>query len=93
MGRHGRRGAGPVEDERHRRRGRPGAAHLRARLTGSLTRQIHREIADSTERINEAIAPYRRFVLTQQQTFNEARDDLVVTEEALKRLRAELQGR
>lgn len=66
---------------------------LRARLTGSLTRQVHGEIADSTERINEAIAPYRRFVLTQQQTLNEARDELVVTEEALKRLRAELQGR
>ena len=65
---------------------------LRARLTGSLTRQVHGEIADSSERINEAIAPYRRFVLTQQQTLNEARDDLVVTEEALKRLRAELQG-
>ena len=65
---------------------------LRARLTGSLTRQVHGEIADSSERITEAIAPYRRFVLTQQQTLNEARDDLVVTEEALKRLRAELQG-
>ena len=66
---------------------------LRARLTGSLTRQVHGEIADSTERINEAIAPYRRFVQTQQQTLNEARDDLVVTDEALKRLRGEVQGR
>jgi hypothetical protein len=67
-------------------------AQLRARLTDSLTRQVHREIADSTERINQAIAPYRRFVQTQQQSLNEARDELVVTEEALKRLRGELGG-
>jgi hypothetical protein len=72
-------------DFRHR------MAQLRARLTESLTRQVHREIADSAERINQAIAPYRRFVQTQQQSLNEARDELVVTEEALKRLRGELE--
>jgi small GTP-binding protein len=66
-------------------------AQLRAHLTDSLTRQVHREIADSTERVNQAIAPYRRFVQTQQQTLNEARDELVVIEEALERLRGELE--
>jgi small GTP-binding protein len=64
---------------------------LRARLTDTLTRQVHREIGDSTERVNQAIAPYRRFVETHQQSLNEARDELVVTEEALKRLRGELE--
>jgi hypothetical protein len=37
--------------------------------------------------------PYRRFVQTQQETLNEVRDELVVTEEALKRLRDELRPR
>jgi small GTP-binding protein len=64
---------------------------LRTRLTETLTRQVHLEIGQSTERINEAIAPYRRFVETQQAGLTKARDELVVVEDALSRLRAEIE--
>ena len=68
-------------------------ADLRTRLRDGLTRQVHQEIAQSTERVNEAIAPYRRFVQSQQQRINEARGELVATEDALVRLRGEIERR
>lgn len=68
-------------------------AELREQLREGLTRQVHQEIAQSTERIHEATAPYRRFVRTQQAQLNEARAELVATEDALTRLRAEIEAR
>ena len=66
-------------------------AELHTRLKDALTRQVHLELEQSTGRINEAIAPYRRFVQSQQQQLNEARGELVATEDALLRLRAEIE--
>lgn len=66
---------------------------LRARLREGLTRQVHQEIAGSTERVNQAIAPYRRFVESQQQRINEARGELVAAEDGLLRLRGEIERR
>jgi hypothetical protein len=66
---------------------------LRSRLRDGLTRQVHHEVTQSTDRINEAIAPYRRFVHSQQQKINEARGELVATEDALLRLRGEIERR
>jgi hypothetical protein len=54
---------------------------------------VHLELEQATGRINEAIAPYRRFVHSQQQRLNEARGDLVATEDALLRLRADIEKR
>jgi small GTP-binding protein len=68
-------------------------AELRTRLKDALTRQVHLELEQSTGRINEAIAPYRRFVQSQQQQLNEARGELVATEDALLRLRADIEKR
>jgi len=68
-------------------------AELRTRLRDGLTRQVHHEIAQSTDRVNEAVAPYRRFVQSQQQRINEARGELVATEDALVRLRGEIERR
>jgi small GTP-binding protein len=68
-------------------------AQLRAQLKDALTRQVHQELEQSTVRINEAIAPYRRFVQSQQQQLNEARGELVATEDALLRLRADVEKR
>ncbi len=68
-------------------------ADLRSRLRDGLTRQVHHELAGSTERVNQAIAPYRRFVESQQQRINEARGELVATEDALLRLRSEIERR
>ena len=65
-------------------------AQLRTQLGDALTRQVHLELEQSTARVNEAIAPYRRFVQSQQQQLNEARGELVATEDALLRLRTEL---
>jgi small GTP-binding protein len=64
---------------------------MREQLIDSLTRQVHHEIAASTERINEAISPYRRFVRTQQDQLNQAQAELVATEDALLRLQDEIQ--
>ena len=66
---------------------------IRTRLREGLTRQVHHEVTQSTDRINEAIAPYRRFVHSQQQRINEARGELVATEDALIRLRGEIERR
>jgi small GTP-binding protein len=68
-------------------------SELRAHLKDVLTRQVHLELEQSGGRINEAIAPYRRFVQTQQQQLNEARSELVATEDALLRLRSDLDRR
>jgi small GTP-binding protein len=65
-------------------------AELRRRLRDGLTRQVHLEIVQSAERINEAIAPYRRFVQSTQQELTDARGELVATEDSLVRLRAEI---
>jgi small GTP-binding protein len=66
-------------------------AELRTRLRDGLTRQVHLEISQSAERINEAIAPYRRFVQSTQQELNDVRGALVATEDSLLRLRAEIE--
>jgi len=66
-------------------------AELRRRLREGLTRQVHLEIAQSAERINQAIAPYRRFVQSTQQELTEARGELVATEDSLLRLRTEIE--
>jgi small GTP-binding protein len=68
-------------------------AQLRSGLKEALTRQVHLELEQSSGRINEAIAPYRRFVQSQQQRLNEARAELVATEDALLRLRADVEKR
>jgi small GTP-binding protein len=66
---------------------------LRSKLIDALTRQVHLELGQSGGRINEAIAPYRRFVQSQQQQLTEARGELVATEDALLRLRVEIEKR
>lgn len=66
---------------------------LRTQLKDALTRQVHAELGRASERVHEAIAPYRRFVESQQQSLNEARGELVATEDALLRLRAEIEKR
>jgi uncharacterized protein HemX len=64
---------------------------MREELLESLTRQVHLEVKNSTGRINEAVAPYRRFVRSQQEQLNQAQGELVATEDALLRLQEEIQ--
>jgi small GTP-binding protein len=63
---------------------------LRRDLLEQLTRQVHLEVGNSTSRINEAVAPYRRFVRSQQEQLNHAQGELVATEDALLRLKEEI---
>ncbi|MGI9038215.1 MAG: dynamin family protein [Gemmatimonadota bacterium] len=67
-------------------------AELRANLDRSLTRHVHDEVDGSRERIQEAIAPYRRFVLSQQERLEEARGELVTARDAMERLAREIEG-
>ena len=68
-------------------------AELRTRLSETLTRQVHGAVQDSTARVNDSIGPYRRFVEVQQTQLNEARGELVAAEDALLRLKREIEGR
>ena len=68
-------------------------ADLRQRLRDGLTRQVHSAIQESTDRVNESIAPYRRFVQTQQEQLNEARAEIVASEDALMRLKQEIEAK
>lgn len=65
---------------------------LRTNLDRTLTRNVHDEIDGSRERIQEAIAPYRRFVLSQQERLEEARSELVAARDAMERLAREIEG-
>jgi hypothetical protein len=64
---------------------------LRTRLRDALTRQVHNAVEESAGKVNESIAPYRRFVATQQAQLTEARGELVAAEDALRRLKAEIE--
>jgi small GTP-binding protein len=83
----------PRKRRQAQREFRERVGQLRSRLRDGLTRQVHHEVTQSTDRVNEAIAPYRRFVHSQQQRINEARGALVATEDALLRLRGEIDRR
>jgi predicted nucleic acid-binding Zn-ribbon protein len=52
---------------------------------------VHLEISQSADRINQAIAPYRRFVQSTQQELTDARGALVATEDSLLRLRTDIE--
>jgi small GTP-binding protein len=80
----------PSRRRRAKRDFRLKVQQLRDRLLDTLRRQVQAEVEDATERINGAIAPYRSFVAVKQEQLNEAHDELVVVDDALKRLRAEV---
>jgi hypothetical protein len=67
-------------------------AALRERLMASLTSQFDREIEGSVSRINEAIAPYTRFVRAERERLEGARAELHGAGEALARLRARVEA-
>ena len=64
---------------------------LLTQLNSSLTRQVNNEIRESSERINETIAPYRRFVRLQQEQLGEAQAELVAVENSLLKIKAEIE--
>jgi small GTP-binding protein len=63
---------------------------LRARLVKALETQLEREVAGSTGRVREAIAPYTRYVRAESGRLTEQRTALFEVGERVGRLRAEI---
>lgn len=63
---------------------------LRARLIEALRSQLEREVAHSTERVRDAVAPYTRYVRTESSRLEAQRASLTALGERLGRLRAEI---
>ena len=64
-------------------------AALREQLSNSLRSQFEREIARSLQHINEAIAPYTRFVRAERSRLLDAQTELQKIRDELERLKAQ----
>jgi chromosome segregation ATPase len=67
-------------------------AAMRQQLMGTLTGQFDRELERSLQRINEAIAPYTRFVRAERDRLTETHDELTHIHEGLARLKAQVEA-
>ena len=65
--------------------------HPRAGLIRSLSAQFATEIERSLQRINEAIAPYTRFVRAERQRMLDAQQDLAQISQRVESLRVQVQ--
>ncbi len=63
---------------------------LRKTLSGALRTQFEQEVERSTDRLNEGIAPYSRFVRAEQQSLETVRDTLGSLQSRLGSLRARI---
>lgn len=66
-------------------------ADMRTRLSGSLKTQFEREIERSLVEINEAIAPYTRFVRAERQKLSETEVRLVEIRSGMDRLKMRIE--
>ncbi len=66
-------------------------AGMREQLSAALRAQFDREIAGSVSHINDAIAPYTRFVRAEREKLDEARSGLERFEGELGKLRGEVE--
>jgi len=66
-------------------------ANLRQQLTTALTGQFEKELNRSLQRINEATAPYTRFVRAEQEKLQQAQAELDKAGQIQARLRAEIE--
>ncbi|AMY07113.1 Isoniazid-induced protein IniA [Luteitalea pratensis] len=65
-------------------------ADLRETLSGALRTQFQQEAHRSTERLNEGVAPYSRFVRAEQQALTSVRDALGDVQATMTSLRARI---
>ena len=63
------------------------AGELEERLVEAMSDQFELELARSTGRIRDAIAPYTRFVKTEQERVSRAQDQLAEVRNSLRTLR------
>jgi hypothetical protein len=66
-------------------------AAMRQQLMSALTGQFDRELERSLRRINEAVAPYTRFVRAERDRLTETHDELTRVREGLARLKAQVE--
>ncbi len=66
-------------------------AEMRARLVGALRTQFEREIQNSIQHINDAIAPYTRFVRAEREKFSSASETLAKFNLDLNRIRTRVE--
>jgi uncharacterized coiled-coil DUF342 family protein len=65
---------------------------LRTQLMSGLTGQFDREIVESVRRLDEAIAPYTRFVRAERTKLTEVRGELDAVNQGLVRLRSRVEA-
>ncbi len=65
---------------------------LRSEMRSVLTESFHQELERASNRLLESIAPYKRFVLAEDQRLQEARARLQTNVDRLEQLRIELGG-
>jgi small GTP-binding protein len=65
---------------------------MREQLMSSLTGQFERELERSLNRINEAIAPYTRFIRAERDRLTETCDELTRIRQGLARLKAQIES-
>ncbi len=66
-------------------------ADMRSQLASGLRHQFEKELSRSLQRINEAVAPYTRFVRAEQDKLHQAKSDLEQAAKMQGRLRAEIE--
>jgi hypothetical protein len=66
-------------------------AALRVQLINSLSTQFEKELNKSLQRINDAIAPYTRFVRAEQEKLEQTKSELTEARQMQGRLRAEIE--
>jgi small GTP-binding protein len=67
-------------------------AALRQQLISALTTQFEKELNRGLQRINEAVAPYTRFVRAEQEKGQQTQAELKQAQQTQGRLRAEVEG-
>jgi small GTP-binding protein len=65
---------------------------MREQLMSALTGQFERELERSLHRIDEAVAPYTRFIRAERDRLTEAREELTRIQEGLARLKAQIES-
>ena len=81
----------PARRRRAKANMRAKVTELRAGLVRSLSAQFAKEIDRSLQRINEAIAPYTRFVRAERQKMLDTQNDLAQVSQRVERLKAQVQ--
>ncbi len=82
----------PARRREAKRQLRERTAEMRARLTRAMTEQFNQEVRRSATQMREAIAPYVRFVRSEKERYDAAKDTLTQIRNEVQLLRSELES-